>query len=66
MCPWKRYVYSQPTTNFLTALQNLREEVTMELDEEDDRTQQIRKVANFGIEVDFESLNDDERQVCII
>ena len=33
--------------------------------EEEDGTQQVRKAADYGIEVDFESLDDDERQVSI-
>jgi structural maintenance of chromosome 1 len=37
----------------------------MEVEEEEDGTQQVRKVADYGIEVDFESLDDAERQVSI-
>lgn len=44
--------------------QNLREEVAMDVDEDEDGTQQPRRVQDFGIEVDFESLDDDDRQVC--
>jgi structural maintenance of chromosome 1 len=46
--------------------QNLREEVAMDVDEDEDGTQQVKKVADYGIEVDFESLDDDERQVFAI
>ena len=35
----------------------------MDVGDDDDGTQQVRKVADYGIEVDFESLDDDERQV---
>ncbi|KIM86142.1 hypothetical protein PILCRDRAFT_334633 [Piloderma croceum F 1598] len=42
--------------------ENLREEVAMDVDEDEDGTQQVKKVADYGIEVDFETLDDDERQ----
>jgi structural maintenance of chromosome 1 len=35
----------------------------MDVDEDEDGTQQIKKVADYGIEVDFENLDDEERQV---
>ena len=35
----------------------------MDVDEDEDGTQQVKKVADYGIEVDFESLDDEERQV---
>jgi structural maintenance of chromosome 1 len=35
----------------------------MDVDEDEDGIQQVKKVADYGIEVDFESLDDDERQV---
>ena len=35
----------------------------MDVDEDEDGTQQVKKVADYGIEVDFETLDDDERQV---
>ena len=35
----------------------------MDVDEDDDGTQQVKKVADYGIEVDFESLDEDEREV---
>lgn len=35
----------------------------MDVDEDEDGTQPIKKVSDYGIEVDFESLDDDERQV---
>ena len=44
-------------------IQNLREEVAMDVDENEDGTQHPRKVRDFGIEVDFESLDDEEREV---
>ncbi len=43
--------------------QNLRDEVAMDVDEDEDGTQQPKRVDDFGIEVDFESLDDDEREV---
>jgi len=42
--------------------ENLREEVAMDVDEDEDGTQHPRKVQDFGIEVDFESLDEDERE----
>jgi structural maintenance of chromosome 1 len=35
----------------------------MDVDEDEDGTQQVKTVADYGIEVDFETLDDDERQV---
>jgi hypothetical protein len=35
----------------------------MDVDEDEDGTQRPRKVQDFGIEVDFESLDDEEREV---
>lgn len=35
----------------------------MDVDEDDEGTQKPRRVNDFGIEVDFESLDDDEREV---
>ena len=46
-------------------LQHLREEVAMDVDEDEDGTQHPRKVQDFGIEVDFESLDEDEREVIL-
>lgn len=45
----------------LGRLQNLREEVTMDVDE-DDETQRPKVVADYGIEVDFDSIDPDERE----
>ncbi|KAJ7497178.1 condensin complex subunit SMC1 [Mycena latifolia] len=42
--------------------ENLREEVAMDVDEDEDGTQQPRRVQDFGIEVDFEGLDDDDRE----
>ncbi|KAG6898016.1 hypothetical protein C0992_007012 [Termitomyces sp. T32_za158] len=42
--------------------QNLRDEVAMDVDENEDGTQQLKKVQDHGIEVDFESLDDDTRE----
>jgi structural maintenance of chromosome 1 len=35
----------------------------MDVDEDEDGTQQVKKVPDYGIEVDFEGLDDEERQV---
>lgn len=46
------------------ALQNLREEVAMNVDADDEEeTQRPRTVADYGIEVDFENLDDEDRDV---
>lgn len=45
--------------------QNLREEVAMDVDEEEegDTTQRLKKVPDYGIEVDFDILSANEREV---
>ena len=43
-------------------IQNLRDEVAMDVDDEDG-TQQPKKVNDYGVEVDFESLDQEEREV---
>jgi hypothetical protein len=35
----------------------------MDVDEDEDNTQQPKVVADFGIEVDFEALEDEEKEV---
>lgn len=35
----------------------------MDVDEDEDGTQRPKQVSNYGIEVDFESLDDEEREV---
>ncbi|KAJ7032498.1 condensin complex subunit SMC1 [Mycena alexandri] len=42
--------------------ENLREEVAMDVDDDEDGTQQPRKVQDFGIEVNFDALDDDDRE----
>jgi structural maintenance of chromosome 1 len=46
--------------------QNIREEVAMDIDEEedDDTFQRPRNVQDHGIEVDFSSVDDDDLAVC--
>ena len=44
--------------------ENLRDEMAMDVDEEGDGTQPIRQSHDYGIEVDFGELEDDEREVC--
>ena len=36
----------------------------MDVDEDEESTQQVKRVPDFGIEVDFDKLQDDEREVC--
>lgn len=35
----------------------------MDVDEDDDGTQHAKRVLDYGIEVDFSQLEDDEREV---
>ncbi|KAF7302129.1 Structural maintenance of chromosomes protein [Mycena indigotica] len=42
--------------------ENLKDEVAMEVDEDEDGAQQPRRVQDYGIEVDFDALDDDDRQ----
>ncbi|TEB34053.1 condensin complex subunit SMC1 [Coprinellus micaceus] len=42
--------------------ENLREEVAMDVDEDEDATQRPKAVADYGIEIDFESIEEDERE----
>ncbi|KAF8525826.1 condensin complex subunit SMC1 [Hysterangium stoloniferum] len=42
--------------------ENLRGDVAMDVDEDEDGTQRPKQVDNYGIQVDFSSLDDDERQ----
>ncbi len=51
---------------FTTNGQNLRDEVAMDVDEEDadnGSAQRIKRVPDYGIEVDFEELSGEERDV---
>nr|AYN55353.1 cohesin complex subunit I [Sparassis latifolia] len=41
--------------------ENLRDEVAMDVDEDEDGTQPVKRIPDYGIEVDFEALDDDER-----
>lgn len=47
----------------LLSLQNLREEVAMDVDEEEGATVRPKQINNYGVEVDFEVLDDDDREV---
>jgi structural maintenance of chromosome 1 len=40
-------------------LQNLREEMAMDVDEDEDGTQRPKQVLDYGIQVDFESFDED-------
>ena len=40
-------------------LQNLREEMAMDVDEDEDGTQRPKQVLDYGIQVDFESIDED-------
>ena len=39
--------------------QNLREEMAMDVDEDEDGTQRPKQVLDYGIQVDFESIDED-------
>lgn len=49
----------------LKPLQNLRDEMAMDVDEDEDGTQRPRQVQDYGIEVDFAALEDEERAVSL-
>jgi len=38
----------------------------MDVDEDEDATQRPRRVPDYGIEVDFDKLDEDEREVCFV
>jgi structural maintenance of chromosome 1 len=42
-------------------MQNLREEVAMDIDEDEEATQRPKAVADYGIEVNFDLLDEDDR-----
>ncbi|TBU39664.1 condensin complex subunit SMC1 [Dichomitus squalens] len=42
--------------------ENLRDEVAMDVDEDDQGTQRVKRVPDYGIEVDFDSLSDKDRE----
>lgn len=37
----------------------------MDVDEDEEGSQHVRHIPDYGIEVDFDSLDDEEREVCI-
>ena len=47
-------------------MQNLREEVAMDVDEDEEGSQHAKRIPDYGIEVDFSALDDDEREVCLL
>ncbi|KAJ3905524.1 hypothetical protein F5879DRAFT_736868 [Lentinula edodes] len=42
--------------------ENLRDEVAMDVDDDEDGTQRPKAVQNYGIEVDFADIDDEERE----
>lgn len=42
--------------------QNLREEMAMDVDEDENGTQQPKTVADYGIQVDFEQIDEDNME----
>lgn len=61
MSLWKRYVskLSSLPRPFLIQNQNLREEMAMDVDEDENATQRPKIVADYGIQVDFDSIDQD-------
>lgn len=47
----------------LKVLQNLRDEVAMDVDGDEEGTQGPKEANDYGIEVDFEGIDDEEREV---
>ena len=45
--------------------QNLRDEVAMDVDEDEESTQRVKRVPDYGIEVDFDRLKDGYRDVSL-
>ena len=37
----------------------------MDVDEDDEGSQSVKRIPDYGIEVDFDSLDDEDREVCI-
>lgn len=42
--------------------ENLREEVAMDVDEDEEGSQHVKRIPDYGIVVNFEGLDDDERE----
>ncbi|KZT66248.1 cohesin complex subunit psm1 [Daedalea quercina L-15889] len=42
--------------------ENLRDEVAMDVDEDEEGSQHVKRIPDYGIEVNFDSLDDDERE----
>lgn len=55
--------YSCGSPLIFILVQNLRDEVAMDMDDDENGTQRPRNVPDYGIEVDFEELDDEEREV---
>ena len=52
-----------PLSQLTRDLQNLRDEVAMDVDEYDEGTQRVKRVPDYGIEVDFEALGEIDADV---
>ena len=52
-----------PLCQLTRDLQNLRDEVAMDVDEDDEGTQRVKRVPDYGIEVDFEALGEIDADV---
>jgi structural maintenance of chromosome 1 len=65
MSLWKRYVTFKITRLALigNVRKSLRGDAVMDVDEDEEGTQRPKQVQDYGIEVDFSSLEDDERTV---
>ncbi|KAG8849135.1 Structural maintenance of chromosomes protein 1 [Tulasnella sp. 330] len=51
----------QGSLNKVPMEENLRDEMAMDVDEDEDGTQKARQTQDYGVEVDFEQLDDDDR-----
>ena len=49
--------------NISHSYKNLRDEITMDMDVDDEGTQRPRRVNDYGLEVDFSGLDEEEKEV---
>ena len=38
----------------------------MDVDEDEEGSQSVKRIPDYGIEVDFDGLEDEDREVCVI
>ena len=49
--------------NISHSYKNLRDEITMDMDVDDEGTQRPRRVNDYGLEVDSSGLDEEEKEV---